>query len=199
MARTPRETVEEFFERMGDPDERETVGELFADDAVVTVPGARFEGPDAAASFLAFLERLLAFRRKHPIFRRRSFLTGNRRENGCKDVSWWHPSGREMGGHDWQERGRTTLGMLLCGAGRREADPDGRVRDDASVLVVFHGRRPQAFTLPAPLEAPRWRLAFRTDDPEAEGDLFEPGREVAPVVDAVMAFEAVGGGDEAPR
>ncbi|CDK41153.1 nuclear transport factor 2 family protein [Halorubrum sp. AJ67] len=56
MARTPRETVEEFFERMADPDERETVGELFADDAVVTVPGARFEGPDAAASFLAFLE-----------------------------------------------------------------------------------------------------------------------------------------------
>ncbi|ACM56691.1 nuclear transport factor 2 family protein [Halorubrum lacusprofundi] len=56
MARTPRETVEEFFERMGDPDERGTVGELFADDAVVTVPGARFEGPDAAASFLAFLE-----------------------------------------------------------------------------------------------------------------------------------------------
>ena len=56
MARTPRETVEEFFDRMGDPDERETVGELFAADAVITVPGARFEGPDAAASFLAFLD-----------------------------------------------------------------------------------------------------------------------------------------------
>lgn len=56
MARTPRETVEEFFERMGNPDERESVGELFAADAVITVPGARFSGPDAAASFLAFLE-----------------------------------------------------------------------------------------------------------------------------------------------
>ena len=56
MARTPRETVEEFFERMGDPDERESVGELFADDAVITVPGARFSGPEAAASFLSFLE-----------------------------------------------------------------------------------------------------------------------------------------------
>jgi glycogen operon protein len=151
------------------------------------------------ASFLAFLERLLAFRRKHPIFRRRSFLTGNRRENGCKDVSWWHPSGREMSGDDWQERGRTTLGMLLCGAGRREADPDGRVRDDASVLVVFQGRRPQAFTLPAPLEAPRWRLAFRTDDPESGGDVFEPGQEIAPAVDVVMAFEAVAAGAEDER
>ena len=41
---------------MADPDERETVSELFAADAVVTVPGARFEGPDAPASFLAFLD-----------------------------------------------------------------------------------------------------------------------------------------------
>jgi Limonene-1,2-epoxide hydrolase catalytic domain. len=55
MARTPRETVEEFFDRMSDPDKRRTIGELFDDDAVITVPGARFEGSDAAASFLAFL------------------------------------------------------------------------------------------------------------------------------------------------
>ena len=51
----PRDVVEEFFERMGD-DRRETVGELFAPDAVITLPGARFEGPDAADEFLAFLE-----------------------------------------------------------------------------------------------------------------------------------------------
>jgi limonene-1,2-epoxide hydrolase len=56
MPRTPRETVDEFFKRMADPDKRETVGELFDADAVVTVPGVRFEGPDAAESFLAFLE-----------------------------------------------------------------------------------------------------------------------------------------------
>ena len=55
MTRTPRETVEEFFGRMADAADRKTVGDLFADEAVVTVPGARFEGPDAAESFLAFL------------------------------------------------------------------------------------------------------------------------------------------------
>jgi ketosteroid isomerase-like protein len=52
---SPRAVVEEFFDRMAD-DRRETVGELFADDAVVTLPGATFEGSDAAAEFLAFLE-----------------------------------------------------------------------------------------------------------------------------------------------
>ena len=36
-------------------DRRETIGDLFADGAVVTLPGARFEGPDAPEEFLAFL------------------------------------------------------------------------------------------------------------------------------------------------
>lgn len=52
--RTPRAVVEEFFDRMAD-DRRATVGELFADDAVITLPGAMFEGPDAPMAFLAFL------------------------------------------------------------------------------------------------------------------------------------------------
>jgi ketosteroid isomerase-like protein len=54
MSREPRAVVEEFFERMGD-DRRETIDELFADDAVITLPGARFEGPTAPDDFLAFL------------------------------------------------------------------------------------------------------------------------------------------------
>ncbi|WP_340098798.1 nuclear transport factor 2 family protein [Salinibaculum salinum] len=55
MSRAPRETVEEFFDRMSEDEERDTVGELFADDAVITLPGERFEGPDAPDEFLAFL------------------------------------------------------------------------------------------------------------------------------------------------
>jgi ketosteroid isomerase-like protein len=51
---SPRAVAEEFFARMAD-DRRETIGDLFADDAVVTLPGARFEGPDAPEEFLAFL------------------------------------------------------------------------------------------------------------------------------------------------
>ncbi|SFK64300.1 Ketosteroid isomerase-related protein [Halogranum rubrum] len=54
-ADSPRAVVEEFFDRMSD-DRRETIGELFHDDAVVTLPGVQFEGPTAPADFLAFLE-----------------------------------------------------------------------------------------------------------------------------------------------
>jgi ketosteroid isomerase-like protein len=56
MATPPRQTVEAFFDRMEHDDQRDTIGELFADDAVITVPGARFEGADAPDDFLAFLE-----------------------------------------------------------------------------------------------------------------------------------------------
>ena len=51
----PRATVEEFFARMED-DRRTTVDELFADTAIITVPGETFSGPSAATEFLAFLE-----------------------------------------------------------------------------------------------------------------------------------------------
>lgn len=54
MAR-PRAVVEEFFDRMADETRRQTVGDLFADDAVITLPGARFEGQAAPGELLRFL------------------------------------------------------------------------------------------------------------------------------------------------
>lgn len=56
MTRTPRDVVEEFFDRMADADDRRTVGELFADDAVLTLPGVQFEGENAATAMLEWLE-----------------------------------------------------------------------------------------------------------------------------------------------
>jgi len=56
MTRTPREVVEAVFERMADDERRDTVGELFADDATITFPGVRFEGPDAPAELLSWLD-----------------------------------------------------------------------------------------------------------------------------------------------
>jgi ketosteroid isomerase-like protein len=47
--------VEEFFDRMDDDRRRETVGDLFVEDATITLPGETFTGPDAPTEFLAFL------------------------------------------------------------------------------------------------------------------------------------------------
>lgn len=56
MGRTPRAVVEAVFARMADPERRETIGDLFREDAVITVPGDRFVGPDAPSAMLAWLE-----------------------------------------------------------------------------------------------------------------------------------------------
>lgn len=52
---TPRAVAEEFFARMADG-RRESIGDLFADDATISLPGATFEGPDAPQEFLSYLE-----------------------------------------------------------------------------------------------------------------------------------------------
>ncbi len=55
MDESPRAVVETFFDRMADPDRRSSVGELFSDDAIITLPGVRFEGEHAAEEMLEWL------------------------------------------------------------------------------------------------------------------------------------------------
>jgi ketosteroid isomerase-like protein len=51
----PREVVEEFFDRMESDEDRDTIGELLADDIVISLPGATFEGENSAGEYLDFL------------------------------------------------------------------------------------------------------------------------------------------------
>jgi limonene-1,2-epoxide hydrolase len=55
MTAHPRAVVEEFFDRMEHDEERATIGELFAADTIITLPGTTFTGPDAPRAFLDFL------------------------------------------------------------------------------------------------------------------------------------------------
>ncbi len=98
--------------------------------------------------FLNFTRDLIAFRQAHPIFRRRGFLTG-REVDGCRDVTWLHPDGREMNQGDWYNPRLRALGMLLCGEASSELARSGQQRrSDESYLVLFHGKRPVRFILP---------------------------------------------------
>ena len=56
MDERPRAIVEEFFDRMADAERRDSVGELFADDAIITLPGQRFAGEHAPEDMLDWLE-----------------------------------------------------------------------------------------------------------------------------------------------
>jgi glycogen operon protein len=98
--------------------------------------------------FLAFVQKLTAFRKAHPSFRRRHFLDPVDADNGSGDVLWWHPDGREMTHDDWHDDTLRAFGYLLWGQALA-SDAKGRPRTDDSFLVLMN---PSA--APAELELP---------------------------------------------
>ena len=142
--------------------------------------------------FLAYVRNLIAFRKAHPIFRRRSFLTGQVDASGCRDVSWWHPHGREMTQEDWNAPDGVGFGMLLCGSAFHELDARGRPRSDDTFLVLFHGARPDRFVLPEPPDAGWWRrLWTSTPDRPSQGAAVDAGVAVALEPDALSVLIGV--------
>ncbi len=143
--------------------------------------------------FLAFTRELVRFRAEHPVFRRRSFLTGEPNEDGVKDVSWWHPDGREMGAEDWHDERLGALGMVLCGRACTELDARGNRRRDLSHLVLFHSDTLRAFTIPRPPDGEAWRVAWSTAPDGAApvpGTPLEPGVRIELVPYALTVLQA---------
>ena len=105
-------------------------------------------------NFLSFVKDLIAFRKAHPVFHRRNFLTG-REEGGCRDVSWWHADGREMEESDWNNPKLRGLGMLLCGEASSELIRGGTQKNE-TYLMLFHSKQASRFILPEPPNAPNW-------------------------------------------
>jgi glycogen operon protein len=147
---------------------------------------------EAERDFLAFVRRAVAFRAKHRVLRRSTFLSGAVDADGCIDVVWWHPRGAAMRDEDWEAPDATAVGMLLCAAALRRAphDPSEDLKDEASVLVLFGGRRPEPFVLPPEPDGGRWRVALSSGDAE-EGTTASPGDRLDVGVDGVVALEAV--------
>ena len=113
-------------------------------------------------AFLAFCKEVVAFRKAHPIFRRRSFLTGQAGSNICKDVAWWHPQGREMGLRDWRDGNLRALGMLLCGSAYYELDDHGEILGDDTFLLLFQGNEQGDFMMPPPPDMHLWERVLTT-------------------------------------
>ncbi|HYG68182.1 MAG TPA: glycogen debranching enzyme GlgX, partial [Anaeromyxobacteraceae bacterium] len=104
---------------------------------------------DREEAFLDFVREAIAFRRAHPSFRRRHFLTGRPDEDGVKDGLWWHPEGREMTPADWDQNGLRAFGFLLRGDRIRGVNARGqRVMDDTFLLLFNKDTEPVDLVLP---------------------------------------------------
>ncbi len=136
---------------------------------------------DDAEAFLRFVRDVVALRRAHPVFRRRNFLTGTG-VGTCRDVTWFHPDGRELRDGDWHDEQASALAMRLCGECLREVDERGvPVRDDSFLLLVA-GREGRTFSLPAAVHTDGWRVCVDTDagsvHPRGRGPLLKGGARV---------------------
>ena len=118
---------------------------------------------------LSFCRRLIALRRRHPVFRRSHFLTGTAvNGSGLPDVWWFRPDGLRMRRQDWH--GGTALGVFLNGDEIPDRAPEGgRVVDESFLVLLNAGDQELGFRLPPPRFGRRWVLELTTADPDAAG------------------------------
>ncbi|MEM6784102.1 MAG: glycogen debranching enzyme GlgX, partial [Bacteroidota bacterium] len=160
-------------------------------------------------AFLAFTQQAIAFRKAHPNFRRRHFLTGRPGEDGIRDASWWHADGREMTGEDWHTIGLPAFGMLLRGDHIRGMADQGGGIHDATFFIAFNSGDDGMdvdFVLPetAGLDCARWRVMHPFEDglphpTYAPGSTFTLEPRVLTVLAAEIAPPAPAPPKPAPR
>ena len=108
----------------------------------------------------------MALRARHPVFRRRRFLTGA----DAKELGWFTPVGTPMTDADWNDDSSLSLGIYLDGSDSPDRAADGSLLlDDDFYLLVNGYWEPLTFTIPAvrtPSDgaAESWRVEISTYD-----------------------------------
>ncbi|MCW2602583.1 MAG: glycogen debranching enzyme GlgX [Pseudonocardiales bacterium] len=123
------------------------------------------------ADIQSLTRRLIALRKASPVFRQRAFFAGRAVPggDGCKDLAWFHPSGRELADPDWFDGSLCTIGMYLDGRGLRSRGSRGQLVIDHSYLAILHsGDEPIPFALPAAPWAATYSAVIDTSQPGGE-------------------------------
>jgi isoamylase len=122
---------------------------------------------------LEFVARMVALRRKHPVFSRRRFLQGETLKDGIREVVWLRPDGGEMTDADWRTWYNRCLVMYLAGTVIERMTQRGKpVRDDNFLLLFNAHHEPVEFLLPHFHAGGSWQAVL---DTAKELDPFVPG------------------------
>jgi isoamylase len=118
----------------------------------------------ANEKLLIFARRLIAFRNRHPLFRRSRFFRGRPVPGwDVKDLVWFSPEGREMTEAHWHDANLRCLGVYFCGAAIAWPGERGkRAADDDFLLLANGGHDDIAFVLPRCRLAGHWGTVFDT-------------------------------------
>ena len=102
---------------------------------------------------LSFTRELVAFRRSHPVFRRRRFLTGAE----ASELGWFTPAGARMTRDNWADGNALALCAYLDGSDDPDEAPDGSsLLDDDFLVMVNAWWEPLDFTIPPGRPGQAW-------------------------------------------
>ena len=113
---------------------------------------------------LAFTRNLVVFRRSHPVFRRRRFLTGVEAD----ELDWFTPAGTPMDTGDWADPNALALVIYLDGSDDPDLAADGSLLADDDFLVLVNAWwEPLDFTIPPTRAGQQWLAEIDSYDPAA--------------------------------
>ena len=139
---------------------------------------AWFDWSQPDAELLDFTRRLVAFRRAHPVFRRRQFLAGAE----ASQLRWFTPGGTEMTAADWSDGSALAVALYLDGSDDPDRAADGTLLLDDDFLVLVNAWwEPLDFTLPVAAAQAAWHAEIDSYDPAAPA---RSGRPTAALVTA---------------
>ena len=93
----------------------------------------------AGRDLMEFIRKLIALRKNHPVFQRRSFFQGRAiKGEGVKDILWLRPDGKEMNDDEWNQNSARCLGVFLAGESLEEQDERGQPVTDANFLLLMN-------------------------------------------------------------
>ncbi len=126
-----------------------------------------YDWEHADHALLAFVSRIVQFRKRHDIFQRRRWFVGRplHGEN-VSDVGWFKTDGEQMTDQDWQSGFARSLGVFLNGSAIPTPDSHGEPIVDDSFYLLFNAHyEPLTFKLPTGAWGDRWVKVIDTSHP----------------------------------
>lgn len=120
---------------------------------------------------LEFTQGLIAFRKEHPVLRRRRYFEGLFLPGAdIKDLTWFKLDGTEIVDEQWADPETRWICMRLAGEAMDEGEPEGgRISDETLLVLLNAHHEAQVFKLPESggTNGRQWELLMNTEQPAA--------------------------------
>lgn len=120
----------------------------------------------ADKELLDFTQKIIFFRKKHPVFCRPIWFHGKIVEGtGLKDIEWFLPEGDLMTEKHWQKNYAKSLAIFLNGRGIHAKSKTGEIVIDDSFYVIFNSSKYELkYKLPPKQYGEQWFKVIDTNN-----------------------------------